>query len=548
MTTAQRPVYGEVVIVAGQSGETDVAQEAVNTLMVEGFEASIPFLRAYMRNGKNAAAAAASVTAGRMVPLGGVFIKQFIERERNVTAHLIHEYAPSTKAEFETYVPRASVLLINTTLMLSWDWVEQIADHARLLNPNIIIVAGGIAVLKFYKVRQFIDAGKLPSNANVLRENLRLLFLKEYHSSIDFFIASNSGEYTLLSLLDSLAKSSEDWKTLPGVCWQEPNAVQWNMNPMGNEPISDVEVDWAKEIIPNPERIIFPIQVGYGCPFKCGFCDFHFIASKPHQSDLASVIRTLKSVPLIEGVRRVFFTNENLLLNSKQSHELLQAIIDADLHLRWTGFVRIDAVQTSDIVDLIVQSGCEKVLIGVESGDETVLRNMNKHCAPALITRALSLLLATKIAVHTYLLVGFPGETEGTIANTVRLFNELPEGGLLMFKAIPLIVAPLSPISMFPEQRVGFGLVGVTNKWRHTTMDYATAHALAQKIPDMMKSTLTSVVPIDQIFPVWDWEKMRQLNLARNVLRFRQRGLQEQPVDPRTDDQLWSALEANLYP
>lgn len=82
------------------------------------------------------------------VPLGVVFLKQFLERERGIKCSTIFTFNDDSKPEFERYVKEAKILLLSTSLMLQWRFPESIAQFAKKINPSITVIAGGMAVFK----------------------------------------------------------------------------------------------------------------------------------------------------------------------------------------------------------------------------------------------------------------------------------------------------------------------------------------------------------------------------------------------------------------
>lgn len=83
------------------------------------------------------------------IPLAVVFLKQFIEKELGLKSETIYTFNEAVKPEFVRWVKGAKLLLISTTLMVQWKFVETIAQTAKQVNPNITIVAGGMAVFKY---------------------------------------------------------------------------------------------------------------------------------------------------------------------------------------------------------------------------------------------------------------------------------------------------------------------------------------------------------------------------------------------------------------
>jgi radical SAM superfamily enzyme YgiQ (UPF0313 family) len=69
-------------------------------------------------------------------------------------------------------------------------------------------------------------------------------------------------------------------------------------------------------------------------------------------------------------------------------------------------------------------SGLESVAIGIESGDPTVLKNINKRTTVEHNKKALLLCQKVGVPVRCSLMFGNPGETRETLQNTINLMEE----------------------------------------------------------------------------------------------------------------------------
>ena len=71
------------------------------------------------------------------------------------------------------------------------------------------------------------------------------------------------------------------------------------------------------------------------------------------------------------------FEDDNLTLNKKRIEKILDGIISERLDIVWTtpNGVRADSLDR-EILRKIKRSGCEELVIGVESGDQNILNNV----------------------------------------------------------------------------------------------------------------------------------------------------------------------------
>jgi radical SAM superfamily enzyme YgiQ (UPF0313 family) len=74
----------------------------------------------------------------------------------------------------------------------------------------------------------------------------------------------------------------------------------------------------------------------------------------------------------------------------------------------------------------MIDTGCEEVAIGVESGAQSVLDMCNKRTTVEDNVRALDICAEFGLPVRAYILLGLPGENEETVAATRRFMEEAP--------------------------------------------------------------------------------------------------------------------------
>lgn len=465
-------------------------------LYIEDSQASIPFLKEYFLNGFDETNAKAVHSKKWVISLGAVFIKQFIASRLGLKTKLIYEYSMKFMKEFEKSVKDAKVMILCTTFMFLWSSVERIARHAKSINPNIIIIAGGMTVYKAAKCRMDID-NKMLSQEDALVYSKRCpLFLAPIHeTSVDYLIISLSGEETLFSLMKKLSNGDDVEKDslldIPNVAIYDPAMKNFRWKSIVHESPSNVSVDWSLEKM--PENTWYPVQVGQGCPFRCAFCDFAQVSPKITYVEPDIVFETMKTIPLNKhGVRKVLFTNENLLTNKKVGMKFLQEMVDSKLNVKYTTFLRADAVQDEATADLLAKSGCVRAMIGVESVDATILKNMRKSCTPAQVERCLTLLMSRNIMAAASIITGFPGETQQTFENTMNALNRTAKDqpGVLVVAPFALLVAPMSPVSM-PDMRKEFNLQGWGKFWKTDTLTYEKAAELAHSVSSKLEPYVT---------------------------------------------------------
>jgi anaerobic magnesium-protoporphyrin IX monomethyl ester cyclase len=325
-----------------------------------------------------------------------------------------------------------------------------------------------------------------------------------------------------------------DPSNVPNLAFYKGNHLAFTVREAEDNDFSNDIVNW-QEVPAQYLYPIFPVRGSRGCPYKCRYCNFvtHRRFSIKPREILAAELEALSATQRVKVVR---FTDDNLFLNRKNLEAFCETIIKARGHMKWTSFIRANSI-TRDNISLLKESGCLLAQIGMESGDATMLARMNKKEDPDDYLKAVDLLNTHGIFSQLYFIIGFPGETEETINNTVRLINQFKHDGPAanFIMVFPFVLAPLSPI-YDPESRAEFGLKGYMSEWQHSTMTSKEARMHARNL----------LLSIDHIYPFYGIEELAVLDAAMlkrlSHLRLLLRKAEMSNAPPAAIDRLWDEL------
>jgi radical SAM superfamily enzyme YgiQ (UPF0313 family) len=158
------------------------------------------------------------------------------------------------------------------------------------------------------------------------------------------------------------------------------------------------------------------VQFGRGCPRACDFCAIHaFYGGAVRHRPVASVVEELKA----DGAKRVLFVDDNLLANHEAFRSLMEAILP--LGLRWSSQMDLSIADKPDLLDLARRSGCQSLLIGLESLNENNLKQMGKtwNHASSFETR-LARIRRAGIMIYGTFLFGYDEDDPGSFKRTLE--------------------------------------------------------------------------------------------------------------------------------
>lgn len=311
------------------------------------------------------------------------------------------ETLDSTMEKIRTYKPDVLGLSIHTVFA---DFAKQIADRFRELNTEGIIIAGG------------------PHPSIMPRETLK---------SFADIVVMGEGEATFPSLLKNL-KSLE---RVSGIAFMKNGKVVFTKP---REPIKNLDS------IPFPARDLMAdkyyelgnamLIASRGCPFNCSFCQpTQRLLFGPgfRQRSPKNVVGEIKYARKVFGkkgyhMKSFSLTDDGITYKKMWLEELCKLLLKEKINLPWEGDTRADTMPDDRLLGLIKKSGCYRLSIGVESGNDHIRNVILRKALPREeIVDAFKRCHESGIEPHSFIMVGSPGESIGTIYDTVKLLDEI---------------------------------------------------------------------------------------------------------------------------
>jgi len=205
-----------------------------------------------------------------------------------------------------------------------------------------------------------------------------------------------------------------------------------------------------------------------GCRFRCEFCADPFVYKRGWVG--LSPNRMGREITMLAAqhhIEEVSFQDETFFTSAKRVAAISEAFISADLNISWTATMRADQGDRMDdaLLSGARRSGLRRVMIGVESGSQEMLDWMKKDIKIEQVFISAEKCIRHDIGATFPFIVGFPGETEESIAATMRLVKELRRLSPL-FEAQIFFYRPYpgTPIALEAE-RTGYRMPRTLEEW-----------------------------------------------------------------------------------
>ncbi|MCX5705624.1 MAG: radical SAM protein [Candidatus Omnitrophica bacterium] len=173
---------------------------------------------------------------------------------------------------------------------------------------------------------------------------------------------------------------------------------------------------------------VAPLITSRGCPYLCTFCaGFKSTGRKLRRRSVKSVLNEINYLYTGFGVREFHIEDDNFTLQKEYVMEFCEGLRSKGLNIWWAcpNGIRADKLDKEMLVKM-EESGCYSFALGIESGSDRVLKMMKKNVTVEEIERQVSLIKdTTKINITGFFLIGYPGESEEDIRQTIKFSQRL---------------------------------------------------------------------------------------------------------------------------
>ncbi len=278
------------------------------------------------------------------------------------------------------------------------------------------------------------------------------------------------GESAYLQLVDAV-ENSKPLSGLPNLIYRDKSGIHAN-NDVCSEDLSKLPppdfdgLPLEKYFVP---KLILPYLATRGCYWgRCTFCDhFQGYVEGFRTMQVDQIIKEIRFLKEKYNTRYFHFTDESY--PPALFRKLSQRIVEEKLDIVWTTHMRFEETLLDDQVWKDAHaSGCRYLHFGFESGNQRVLKLMDKATKLDAIETNLRMSSEAGIWNHIMGFFGFPGETreeaEDSKQFVLRNRDHVHSLGFMTY-----VLGKYSPVAFEPEK---YGVSYYKNPEWDLAMDY----------------------------------------------------------------------------
>ena len=160
-----------------------------------------------------------------------------------------------------------------------------------------------------------------------------------------------------------------------------------------------------------------------GCPYNCAFCskDVWENSLRFHSAD--RVVNEIKEIIEKYNMRNFLFLDDAINLIRKRIVDLCDQL--KPLGIKWRCYARVSESTDREVLLKMKDAGCEEIGLGIESGSQKILDNVNKKTNVEKNAAFIALCQEAGIQVNVFLMIGLPGETRETVEETKKWIEKV---------------------------------------------------------------------------------------------------------------------------
>lgn len=161
------------------------------------------------------------------------------------------------------------------------------------------------------------------------------------------------------------------------------------------------------------------ISTQRGCPYTCRWCSTAVYGQSYRRRSAEKVAAELRTIKETYQPDQIWFVDDVFTVSHKWLAAFHQAVQNQDAVIPFECITRAERMN-DEVLDMLKDSGCFRVWIGAESGSQRIIDAMDRRVQAEQVQQMTLAAKAKGIETGTFIMLGYPGETEQDIELTLK--------------------------------------------------------------------------------------------------------------------------------
>lgn len=337
-------------------------------------------------------------------PLGLLYVSAYL-KSKNIANDVFDTTFTSQKAQLDFILEKQpKIICIYTNLMTKVEVIRLIRILKTTAFNLLKIVLGGPDVT--YNVENYLKAGA------------------------DFLVIGE-GEETTFELYNAILNNG-NFHEVNGIAFIENDSViQTNPRTKFREldelPLPNREAinmyNYLETWKNNHGESSMTISTQRGCPYTCKWCSTAVYGQSYRRRPAHQVAAEMKMLKEQYNPDAIWFVDDVFTISHKWLTAFHEEVVKQKAQIRFECITRAERLN-DEILKLLKEAGCFRIWIGAESGSQEIINAMDRRVDVNHVKKIIQDTNAMGIETGTFIMLGYPGETEKNIEKTIQYLKE----------------------------------------------------------------------------------------------------------------------------
>jgi anaerobic magnesium-protoporphyrin IX monomethyl ester cyclase len=337
-------------------------------------------------------------------PLGLLYVSAYLQG-KNIPNNVFDSTFSSQEEQLQFILEKnPKVICIYTNLMTKIEVIKlmNIIKTEKYNHPKIVL--GGPDVS--YNIENYLKAGA------------------------DFLVIGE-GEETTFELYNAII-NNQNFNTINGIAFLENEKViqteartkfkELDELPLPNREAINMQKyldTWKK----NHGQSSMTISTQRGCPYTCKWCSTAVYGQSYRRRPAEQVAAEMKMLKENYNPDVIWFVDDVFTVSHKWLLGFREEVLKQNAIIPFECITRAERLN-DEILALLKEIGCFRIWIGAESGSQKVIDLMDRRVDVNVVKEAIQKTNQLGIETGTFIMLGYPGETEEDILETINYLKD----------------------------------------------------------------------------------------------------------------------------
>lgn len=307
---------------------------------------------------------------------------------------------------------------------------QQTAEETVSLSPDLIGISATTNLIEMAGdlSERLKKLGNIPIIIGGAHSSIMPEKTLEEFQSFDM-AAKGEGENIMLDICNGIEKNK-----ISGLTYRDNDKIIRNIDRPPIEKLDDLPFP-ARDLLPQekywtPAIRRYPyanIITSRGCPYSCTFCSDHLIHTRKFRvRSVENIMREVDHLISEYKIKELNIIDDNFTFLPERVEKFCNELLKRKYSLIWRvgGGIRPDRV-TRGLLKLMKKSGCYFIALGIESGDDEILKIMRKGSTIEQVRNAVKWAKEAGIYTFGFFIIGNLGENRKKIEKTIDFAKSL---------------------------------------------------------------------------------------------------------------------------